>query len=115
MRIRVLGFALLCVVGVAHAARFDERFEFRPGTPQAGGQHGIAAAVDGDVAVAGAYFEDGGRGAVYVYERQRGGFAFRQRLTAGDRQPNDRFGLHVDVDEGTIAIGAIGADGIGAV
>lgn len=115
MRIRVLGFALLFVAGVAAAARFDERFEFRPGTPQAGGQHGIAAAVDGDVAIAGAYFEDGGRGAVYVYERQRGGFAFRQRLTAGDRQPNDRFGLHVDVDEGTIAVGAIGSEGIGAV
>ena len=76
---------------------------------------GYSVAVDGDIAVVGAY-RDGENGdesgAAYVFSRS-GGVVWDQgvKLTASDGDSYDNFGISVAVDGETIVIGASGYDG----
>lgn len=73
-----------------------------------GQQTGEAVAIDGNVAVLGApYDDDFGviSGAAYVYERQAGVWTMAAKLTASDAVADDRFGITVAVDQGVIVIG----------
>jgi hypothetical protein len=70
---------------------------------------GFAVAVDGDVALIGARWEDeaaSDAGAVYVYSGVGGGWAEVQKLTASDGESNDRFGDAVAVSGRYAVIGA---------
>ena len=73
-----------------------------------GQQTGEAVAIDGNIAVLGApYDDDFGiiSGAAYVYERQAGIWTLAAKLTASDAVADDRFGITVAVDQGVIVIG----------
>ncbi len=83
--------------------------------------YGVSVAIDGDTAVVGAYLADQGpggpldsAGSAYVYERNHGGpgnWGEVKILTASDRQALDNFGVAVDIDGDTMAIGAYSEEG----
>jgi hypothetical protein len=68
---------------------------------------GSAAALDGDTAVVGAHGAGGTvpPGAAYVFARSGATWTQRQRLSAGDAEAGDLFGISVDVSGDTIAVG----------
>ena len=70
---------------------------------------GDAVAIDGDTLVAGAAV-NGGRGAVYVYQRVGDTWSQTAKLTATDAAPNDFLGASVAIDGDTIVAGAFGDD-----
>ena len=72
-------------------------------------EFGASVAIDGDIAVVGAY--RGGDGVVYVFVRDAQG-VWRQAgtLTASDGATDDEFGISVAVDGDTIVVGAYGDD-----
>ena len=82
-------------------------------------QFGAAVALDGDTLVIGARLNDdhGERsGAVYVFERERGIWKQRQKLTAGEGSAGGEFGSSISLHGATLAIGAPKRDGgLGAV
>jgi hypothetical protein len=73
-------------------------------------------AIDGDTAVVGASYEDGGAGdprtnsgAAYVYGRDEGGegnWGQAEVLRAPDSQSGDHFGASVGIGGGTVVAGA---------
>lgn len=67
-------------------------------------------AVDGDMAVAGAYVEDtlagADAGAAHWYRRVAGGWVHGGRLVAPDGEIEDRFGIAVDISGDWMAFGA---------
>ena len=84
-----------------------------------GDKFGYAVAVDGDIAVIGAYQDDDNgadSGAVYVFTRVEGVWTQAAKLTASDSAAYDNFGISVavDGDTNTVVVGAPGDDGAGA-
>lgn len=75
---------------------------------------GYAVAVDGDIAVIGAYGDDdlgSESGSAYVYLRDAAGvWNLQQKLTASDGIADDRFGWSVALDGDTVVIGIEGWD-----
>jgi hypothetical protein len=77
---------------------------------------GISVAVDGDVAVGGAYLEDTvdlNAGAAYIFERNWGGtnnWGEVKKLTASDGMGGDYFGNSVSVAGDVVVVGASNAD-----
>lgn len=73
---------------------------------------GTSIAVDGDTVVIGSpNMTIGGQfrqGAVYVFTRADDGWAEQRILTPSDAAPEVAFGTSVDLDEGTIVVGASG-------
>jgi len=70
----------------------------------------------GGVAVIAAERADSGRGAVYLYRADAGGWKQETRIAPDDRTANARFGSTVGIGDGVALIGAPGADGFrGAV
>jgi hypothetical protein len=83
-----------------------------------GGQDffGSNVAVQGDLAVVGAFNADNSLGAAYVYRRESGIWVQRTKLVAEDRSADSEFGENVKISGDRIAIGAPGdRNGIGAV
>jgi hypothetical protein len=71
-------------------------------------EFGISAAIDGDIAVIGAYKDDdngSNSGAAYVYQ-YNGADWNETKLTASDGTINDRFGVSVAIDGNVAVIGA---------
>ena len=97
--------ALLPVLGWASPALGLERALTAP-DGGAGDSLGLAVAVDGDTAVAGAPLVSKGRGAVYVFSRVGNEWVFKARLAASDGAQNDRLGSSVAIDGDTIIAGA---------
>jgi hypothetical protein len=75
---------------------------------------GFSVALDGDVAVIGAYAStvdaSVGRGAAYVFERSQDSWVQRAKLVAPDGAPNDYFGGSVAVSESTVLVGSSASD-----
>jgi hypothetical protein len=73
-------------------------------------RYGTAVAVDGDIALIGAYLEDtvdgADAGAAHWFERIAGDWQYGGQLRAPDAAIEDRFGIAVDVDSGRMAVGA---------
>jgi hypothetical protein len=65
----------------------------------AGDKFGISVAIHGDTLIVGAFLDDIGanrdQGSAYVFERSNGMWNERQKLTASDGAPKDRFGSAV--------------------
>lgn len=80
---------------------------------------GQAVALDGDVAVVGAPYDDGAgpidAGAAYVFQRRGDRWEQAARLTAPRPRAYDRFGFSVAAGGGTIVVGADRADHGGGV
>lgn len=74
--------------------------------PESGDYFGSSIALHGDTLVAGAPGESGGKGAVYVYRFENGGWIQKQRLTALNPTTRDRFGSAVAFDGTTLVISA---------
>jgi hypothetical protein len=83
-----------------------------------------AVAADGDTVLVGAYQEDIGvqqdRGAVYVYRRVNGTYAYQSRILAPDGMAGDYFGLRIALKGDVALISSIGrtqgaVDAAGAV
>jgi FG-GAP repeat/Fibronectin type III domain/Bacterial Ig domain len=64
--------------------------------------------VDSDVAVVGAPGDEAGKGAAYVFRRNRGGWSQEAKLMSSDGSANDQFGSSVAIDGDMIVIGARG-------
>ena len=84
-----------------------------------GDKFGYAVAVDGDIAVIGAYQDDDNgadSGAAYIFTRNDGVWDDGVKLTASDGAAYDNFGISVavDGDTNTVVVGAPGDDGAGA-
>ncbi len=75
---------------------------------------GVDVAATNDRIVVGACWNDGGKGAVYVFEWDGVAWAETAKLTAPDATRWHYFGSGVGVAEDTILVGAYGADGSGA-
>ncbi len=79
---------------------------------------GISVAVDADTIVVGASHASSAgitTGAAYVYRRTApSSWNFEQKLTGASSEQNDLFGRSVDVLGSVIAVGAPGADALGA-
>ncbi|HJW91607.1 MAG TPA: FG-GAP repeat protein, partial [Anaerolineales bacterium] len=81
-------------------------------------EFGWAVALSGDTAAVGAHNADPdlgqgairGAGAVDVFARSTGAWAFQSRLTARNAAAGDTFGASVTVDGGWLAVGAPGVD-----
>ena len=77
----------------------------------AGDKLGNSVAIDGDVLVTGAYFEDttaSNSGAAYVFSRSGGSWSQTTMLKAADAEENDEFGYphSVAIQGNTIVVGA---------
>jgi FG-GAP repeat protein/putative Ig domain-containing protein len=79
--------------------------ELRPSDPEASAHFGAAVAVSLDTVAVGAP-DDGGTGAVYVFERTRG--AWSQTAKLAGASSGDRFGAAVAIDGDTLVAGAPG-------
>ncbi len=64
---------------------------------------------NGDTLAVGAYGEDGGRGAVYIFTRNKGTWSQQMRLTASKAEPGDYLGcsLAISDDGNTILSGSV--------
>ncbi len=77
------------------------------------GYFGQSVAVEGDVALAGAPFENGVRGAAYVFRRNEDGaeeWGRVKRLARAGGAYDDHYGMSVGVDGDTAVVGAFGVD-----
>jgi hypothetical protein len=85
---------------------------------EAGDNFGCSVTISGDYALVGSCLEDGGTGdprinsgAVYVFEREGGGWIQKDVLRASDAQAGDEFGISVAFEGGHAIIGAHYEDG----
>ncbi|MFD2255707.1 FG-GAP repeat protein [Luteolibacter algae] len=78
-------------------------------------EFGTAVAISAGTVAVSAPFEDGNgaeSGAVYLFDKQTGGWTERQILRAADASPGDFFGCSLAMDSERIAIGARGEDDV---
>jgi len=75
-------------------------------------QFGLSVAIEGDIVVAGAPFDDVGshadQGSAYLFDRNEGGaenWGMVKKLTASDGESLDRFGWSVDISSNQIVVG----------
>lgn len=96
---------------------WEETQQFTAGVPHRGDYFGDPVAIENDVFVAGARLHDydtqgedsiTSAGAVYVFKKINGNWEQTQKITTYDRSSRQRFGEHLALDNGIIAIGAIG-------
>jgi hypothetical protein len=74
---------------------------------------GVTVAIDGDLAVVGAYFDDDGEneaGAVYVYRYNGSDWQEETKLVAADARASAYFGYSVAVQDNLIVVGAVNDD-----
>ncbi|MDP1698681.1 MAG: FG-GAP repeat protein [Xanthomonadaceae bacterium] len=113
----VLGVLLtltLCALP-AHAALTEVAAILNP-TPDTADGFGVDVAIDGDMAIVGAWQEStnaanaqplANAGAAYIYQRSNGAWALVQKLVPNDRHAQQRFGYYVAISGGhTALIGA---------
>jgi len=99
----------------AHAALTEVAAILNP-TPDTADAFGVDVAIDGDLAIVGAYLEDTNAanaqpitdaGAAYIYQRSGGAWTLVQKLVPNDRHSHQFFGNHVAISGGhTALIGA---------
>lgn len=107
-------------VFVRGSARWNETQMLTADDAQARDLFAFSLALDGDVAVVGAYLADlpdaaggisrGNAGAAYVFERSGDRFVPKQKLVAPDAHRDDYFGSSVAVAADRLLVGALYAD-----
>jgi hypothetical protein len=108
---------MLCLTSAIVAVGQCEVDKLTPSDGAADDRFGFSVAVDGDVAVIGAYGDDDlgrGAGAAYVFERFGATWAQVVKLTAADGAAGDLFGGSVGISGDVMAIGAFEDDDAGA-
>jgi Ca2+-binding RTX toxin-like protein len=114
----VLLVGLLLVAGSVGAAGYPRSHVAELADPGAsnGDRLGFSVAIDGDVIVVGAPYDDGAgfnRGTVHVFERGTEGWAYSRELTDPEAADGDWLGHSVAVEGGTVVAGAPYDDGAG--
>ena len=87
--------------------QFDQKFS--PADNQLGDNFGRSVCMQDGVAVVGTHWDDDkglNSGSVYVLEHDGNEWVERQKLTAADGQPDDRFGNSVSLDGDWLAVSA---------
>ena len=93
----------------------DEKAKLFPSDANAGDNFGASVAIDGNIAIAGAYLNDprgADSGAAYVYELSGSQWIKKQKLVASDAATNDKFGKSVAIQGDTIVVGSYYDDSI---
>lgn len=91
---------------------WNETAKIVPGDPQDAANFGSSVSLAGDIAVIGAFGDDGGgfrRGAAYVFDRSGGAlgtWSETKKLTAPDGADEDEFGISVAASGGLVIVGA---------
>lgn len=109
--------------GTAYVYRFNAttdawvfESQLMPSDPEAGANFGVSTAVDGDIAVVGAYLEDNSKGtdagAAYVFRRNTttGVWSQEQKITPSVGAANDQYGLTMALAGTVLLVGAPFAD-----
>ena len=112
----VSAFLLQIVFNRAALAHLETAKLFPPDA-NAGDSFGASVAIDGNIAVVGAYLNDSNGsdcGAAYVYELSGSQWTERQKLVALDGSPGDQFGRSVAIDGNSIVVGSYYDDGSGS-
>ena len=76
----------------------------------AGDNFGVSVSISGDVAVIGAFGDDNGKGAAYIFERNNGGmnnWGEVKKLTASDGAANNAFGGSVSISVDTAIVAGL--------
>jgi len=113
----VSAFLLQIVFNLTAFAR-PETAKLFPSDANAGDSFGVSVAIDGNIAVVGAYQNDSNGsdcGAAYVYEFSGSQWIQKQKLVASDAAANDKFGYSVAIQGDTIVVGSYNDDGKGSV
>lgn len=108
---RACAIALLVLLALPGSALALEQ-KLLAGDGAENDRFGDAVAIDGDTAVVGAFNDEGGRGAVYVFKRAGDSWMQTSKLTASDGAAGDRLGISVAIDGDTIVAGAPGNDAV---
>jgi hypothetical protein len=94
------------------------QMKLSPSDANAGDKFGVSVAIDGNLAVIGAYEcdinNDANAGAAYVYEHTGSTWLERQKLTASDSYAGAQFGWSVAIEAETIVVGSNRANNTGA-
>ena len=102
--------------GAAYVYRYDgtqwiEEQKLLASDGVEGDRFGGAVAVRGNTAVVGAWSNNGGRGAVYVFQYENSQWLERQKLVASDRDPFAEFGTSLALGSDNLVVGAPGTSG----
>jgi hypothetical protein len=100
---------LFQIVFICPALAHHETAKLLASDANAGDSFGISIAIDGNIAVVGAYLNDSNGpncGAAYVYELSGSQWLQRQKLTPSDGSPGDNFGRSVAIEGNTIVVGS---------
>ncbi|MFH1370325.1 MAG: FG-GAP repeat protein [Planctomycetota bacterium] len=106
--ITILLFLLQAILSFSTFAACDQ-FKLSASDANTDDRFGVSVAIDGDIAVIGAYRADSNdpnSGAAYVYELVGSDWIERQKLIASDVSPGDNFGRSVAVVADTIVVGS---------
>lgn len=101
--------AAASALGMASGVQAPRETKILPSDPAVGAQFGRSVAMDGDILVVGAWYDDDkgpSSGSAYVYRREGSGWAQEAKLTASDGAAGDRFGFSTAIDADTIVIGS---------
>lgn len=94
-----------------------EKAKFFPSDANAGDSFGVSVAIDGNIAVVGAYQNDSNGndcGAAYVYELSGSQWIQKQKLVPSDGSAGDKFGKSVAIQGDTIVVGGYYDDNKGS-
>ena len=111
MTLKTHGFCIFMVNVFFACAIFahDETAKLFPSDANAGDSFGLAVAVDGNIAVVGAYQNDSNGtdcGSAYVYELSGSQWFQKQKLVPSDVAAGDNFGRSVAIEGNTIVVGS---------
>ena len=113
IRYLIVSAFLLQIVFSRAALAHLETAKLFPPDANTGDSFGASVAIDGNIAVIGAYLNDSNGsdcGAVYVYELSGSQWTEQQKLTALDGSPGDQFGRSVAIEGNSIVVGSYYGD-----
>lgn len=96
------------------SSQWEFESKLTAGDSAANNQFGRSVAIDGDLAVVGAWKNGGDRGALYIFRREAGGWIQESKLLAADGTFGDFLGTAVAID-GVRVIGGASGDDTGAM
>jgi hypothetical protein len=113
LKIHIVCIFLVSVLFARTTFAHDETAKLFPSDANAGDNLGVSVAIDGNVAIVGAYLNHSRGadcGAAYVYEFSGSQWIQKQKLIPSDGAANDKFGKSVAIQGGAIVVGSYNDD-----